>query len=131
MSENGQNGTEHRRNTDGLKPPWQPGQSGNPKGRPRGTGLTDRLRAILDEEHAGKNVAEALMRAGVKAALEGDYRFWAEILNRIEGKVPDKLVGDAEEAPLRFVLKTQSGEEIDLGDLRAASLNGHADGDGG
>ena len=101
---------------------FMPGQSGNPKGRPRGTGLTDRLRAIVEAD----NAAEELMQAGYNAAKKGDFRFWQEILNRLEGKVPDRLVGDDNEAPLRFTLKC-GDEEIDLGALRAAALNGSGD----
>ena len=33
------------------------------------------------------------MRAGVSAALKGDFRFWQEILNRLDGKVPDRMAG--------------------------------------
>lgn len=77
-------------NTRGLRPAWGPGQSGNKRGRPKGTGLTDRLRKILDKD-AGK-VAQALMEAGVKAACKGDFRFWQEILNRIDGKVPEHQI---------------------------------------
>lgn len=67
---------------------FKPGQSGNLKGRPKGTSLTDKLRKILEREGAsGKQISEALMEAGVKAALEGDFRFWREIIDRIDGPV--------------------------------------------
>jgi hypothetical protein len=83
----------HQRNTSGLTP-FKPGQSGNPAGRPKGSSLKARLERILSEDD-GK-VAEALAKAGVQAALKGDYRFWAEILNRIDGPVkaetPDEVI---------------------------------------
>jgi hypothetical protein len=74
---------------------FKPGQSGNPKGRPRGTGLTDKLRAVVEgETQDGKPIAEALMRAGVAAAMRGDFRFWKEILDRIDGPVVQKFKGE-------------------------------------
>jgi hypothetical protein len=73
--------------TSGLIP-FKPGQSGNPKGKPKGSGLTARLRKIVEE--SDHDVAEALMKAGVKAALKGDYRFWAHIFDRLDGPVTQK-----------------------------------------
>lgn len=37
-------GVKQKRNTEGLKPPWKPGQSGNPKGRPK-IALAERFRS--------------------------------------------------------------------------------------
>ncbi len=31
------------------------------------------------------------MKAAIKAALKGDFRFWQEILNRVDGKLPDAI----------------------------------------
>ena len=79
--------------------PWKPGQSGNPKGRPKGSGVTDRLKALLDQpvkDGAEMTVAEALAKAAMKAALKGDHRFFKEILDRTEGKVTDKLEVDGD-----------------------------------
>jgi hypothetical protein len=73
--------------TSGLIP-FKPGQSGNPKGKPKGSGLTARLRKIVEEsEH---DVAGILLQAGVKAAIKGDFRFWKEILDRLDGPVTQK-----------------------------------------
>jgi len=72
--------------------PFPPGVSGNPNGRPKGTGLTGRIRAALDKEE-GK-VADALVKAAIEAALNGDFRFWQEIINRVDGKVADKVTGE-------------------------------------
>ena len=68
---------------------FKPGHSGNPKGRQKGTSLTDRLRKIVEENEG--QVGEALMKAAVKAALQGDWRFWNSIVERIDGKVADQL----------------------------------------
>jgi hypothetical protein len=79
---------------DNLRPPWEKGQSGNPKGRPKGRGVTDRLKELLNEDD-GK-ISDALAKSIIKAALKGDYRFVREILDRVEGKVTDKLDIDGE-----------------------------------
>lgn len=88
---------------------WRPGQSGNPKGRPKGkVGLTDRLRSLLltpiagrgvDKNRKGKKspqlVADELIGLAVQAARKGDYRFFQHVYERIEGKVPEHLVIEA------------------------------------
>jgi hypothetical protein len=69
---------------------FKPGTSGNPKGAKPGRTLTSRIRAILDVD----DNAERLVQAGIKAAMSGDFRFWQELLNRMDGKVLDKVIGD-------------------------------------
>lgn len=74
-----------------------PGQSGNPNGRPKGRSITSRLRDILEREEIngkplrdGKQVADLVAEALIKGARRGDIRHLQELLNRVEGKVPDK-----------------------------------------
>ena len=62
-----------------------PGRSGNPAGRPKGSGVTDRLRRILEEDDGA--VAEILAQEIVRAARRGDHRFMKLILDRVEGPV--------------------------------------------
>lgn len=69
--------------------PFQPGQSGNPGGRPKTKILTDALRLHLDEkDKAGVTNAEKLARALVARALTGDVSAYREICDRVEGKSP-------------------------------------------
>ena len=70
----------------------KPGEVRNPKGRPKGTGITDKLRKILDDNE-GKG-AQALADAIYAAALSGDPRIISIVLDRIEGKVTDRLEVD-------------------------------------
>ena len=77
-----------------LRPPWKKGESGNPKGRPKGMNVTARLKRILDENEG--QVSEALAKAIIKAALKGDHKFVTTILDRVEGKVTDKLELDGQ-----------------------------------
>jgi len=53
--------------TAGLKPPWQPGQSGNPTGKPKGTtdSVRARLRRFLRKNAPAQAVAK-LRAAGVE-----------------------------------------------------------------
>lgn len=62
-----------------LRPPWKPGQSGNPRGRAEGSRNKATLAALelLDGE------AEALSRKAVELALEGDTTALRLCLERI------------------------------------------------
>lgn len=81
----------------------------NRRGRPLGRTLSEMIREVLNEEAVdkagrptGKTIKEMLARRAVRAAAEGDFRFFREILDRTEGKAPDSQVApDAvETAPL-------------------------------
>ena len=121
---------------------WRPGQSGNPKGRPKGkVGLTDRLRSLLltpiegrsvDKDRKGKKapqlVADELMGLAVQAARKGDYRFFQHIYERIEGKVPEHLVieaakqmiaQEAEALAMRFVKLATEVADVMFGVTKA------------
>jgi hypothetical protein len=76
---------------------WQPGQSGNPGGRPKKTPITDELRRLLDEEYAGrerrfKGLSNARVLALVmyEEAIAGSLPAAKEIAERCEGKVPQR-----------------------------------------
>ena len=77
------------------KPPthtqFKQGNPGGP-GRPKGSSLTRHLRAILEEEHRGVTVAEALVRIATQRALKGDYRFFKEIFDRAEGRSVERVM---------------------------------------
>lgn len=87
-----------------LRPPWKPGESGNPAGNPVGTiSITAALRAMLDHDTKTDNpvtgeknvkmkvsqrlalsiIARAIMKGGDKAA--------EMILERMEGKLAQPL----------------------------------------
>ena len=61
--------------------PFEPGQSGNPAGKPRGT--RNRVLAALDK--IGDEAADDVLRAAVTAAKGGDMRATELILSRASG----------------------------------------------
>jgi hypothetical protein len=73
---------------ENLKP-WQPGQSGNPAGRPKGIKfLSEALRETLSTAAPdGTSWTEKVARALIDRACEGDPAAFREIADRIEGKV--------------------------------------------
>tara|TARA_B100001123_G_C15308018_1_gene1023368 strand:+ start:1264 stop:1704 length:441 start_codon:yes stop_codon:yes gene_type:complete len=88
---------------------WKKGQSGNPKGRPKGKTLSEEIKAMLHDELKGGDGLthlEAIARVMVKEALKGKFPFAKEILERTEGKVADKTE-----------LTGASGDPIEILDL--------------
>src|SRR5262249_55501187 len=102
---------------------WKPGESGNPKGRPRKQPLTDILRAVLAEQIPDapdprqSQLAHALIRNWVLEAIRTkDTTMISEIFNRIEGKVQDRLaLGGEDGEPIRI-------ERIDVKQLTDEEL---------
>lgn len=82
--------------------PWKPGQSGNPSGRPRGTeNSATRLRRLLDAVQTARHpvtkemedftTLELMDAALIARAMKGDVVAYREVLDRLEGKVPQAL----------------------------------------
>ena len=78
-------------------------EAANRKGRPKGRSLQDHLRKILEDEVTGEQLCDALVKVAIEHALKGDFKFWHEIIERIDGKVPNRIA-DAEGSSLTFVL---------------------------
>ena len=82
-------------NQSGLTP-FKKGDIGNPKGiNNKRRVFTDKLIQLIEE----KGLDDPFVRAGLKAAMEGDFNFWKYIYERIEGKMPEKGDKDDLEAP--------------------------------
>jgi hypothetical protein len=88
---------------------FMPGQSGNPGGRKKGTSITAILNRKLDElGDDGRSRAEKIAEVIVREAEAGDYKFVDMLLQRTEGKIPDKVLNvTAAEA------KQMSDEELE------------------
>ena len=81
-------------NTSGLRP-WQPGQSGNPGGRPKKLPITDALRELVDKgavpQKKAATLAGQLAQQLVRAALKGKMAPLVEVIDRIEGKARQRI----------------------------------------
>jgi hypothetical protein len=69
-------------NKNGKATQFKKGETGNPNGRPKGKTLTERVRDILE---TNPDKAQAIVDAGVAAAIEGDFQFWKYLFDRLEG----------------------------------------------
>ena len=77
----------------GIGKPPAPGPHGKP-GRPPNTSgrpLTHYLKQALQEccEETGQPFGEKLIEMAVQEAVGGNYKFFKEIYDRVEGKVPE------------------------------------------
>jgi hypothetical protein len=87
--------------------PFQPGQSGNPNGRPKTRPFKDALRKAIeaagDDNSALKLVAAALLAK----AQEGDVPAIKEIADRLDGKVAQPISGDDEGDAIKVIHKIE------------------------
>lgn len=105
---------------------WQKGQSGNPKGRPKGVTLSEAYRRMLmtvdPRDPEGRTYGELIALAQARAAIKGSTQAAAEIANRTEGKAPQAIeltqaspadmdrLSDAELETIILAWKTERGE---------------------
>ena len=68
---------------------FQPGQSGNPNGRPKSRPIAAAIKAILTKNNNAD--LKAIAQTAVDAAKDGDYRYAREVIDRVDGKVADKI----------------------------------------
>ena len=98
MSKN--NGNNQHSNSNGNVPlreyQWKPGQSGNPKGRPKGVSITGAIRELVAAGLNGKDLEKALATVAIQRALSGDYKFYQLVVERLDGKVPDMIESQGE-----------------------------------
>jgi hypothetical protein len=84
---------------------FQPGQSGNPTGKPKQKPLRDALLlAIKRVDKDDKIKLNAMAEALVEKALAGDVMAFREIADRVEGKVAQQTIvtGDEDGGPVRL-----------------------------
>jgi hypothetical protein len=114
--------------TDHLSP-WKPGQSGNPAGRPKGRTvgavLRDRLAATPDDDE--RPLADRVTDVIVREALAGDIRFVELLLNRTEGKVPDRVLHSDDDATPPRITPANRSRPDDLGGSAAGGSPGSGD----
>ena len=85
---------------------WKKGESGNPNGRPKGSGLTDLLLKEIEKIHPTdkdkKTWKQLIVEATMRLAIKGNAAALHEIWERIDGKVMLPIGGD-EDHPVSFI----------------------------
>jgi len=99
-----------------LRPPWQPGQSGNPAGRPPGSvGLVNYLKRLLQEpadDEPGKTKGEQIMDELARRARRGRSPKLIQILlDRVEGPVQQTIAHTVMPAVVVRVVNEKAHDE--------------------
>jgi hypothetical protein len=91
-------------NPENIEPyKFEPGQSGNPSGRPKGTKnpstilkemLEEELEVVIDGVKVKKTFKDLIVRKLIKKANDGDLRAIQEIFDRVEGKAKQEIQHD-------------------------------------
>lgn len=77
--------------------PFQPGQSGNPGGRPKEKAFRMALKAEIE---AHPNTLPEIARKLIGKCRKGDLAAIREFADRIDGRVPQAIVGDDDHPPV-------------------------------
>lgn len=90
--------------------PWKPGQSGNPEGRRIDKPYRDALLLALHRPEDMKpppGKLSRLVETALKKAIEdGDSAMIRDTADRLDGKVPQGIIGGAEnDAPLKVTFE--------------------------
>ena len=85
--------------------PFAPNVSGNPEGRPKKEkSFAAMLRIAINEAtESGGTKLRAVADALVDKAVSGDVPAIKELADRIDGKVPQAIIGDDDEAAISVV----------------------------
>jgi hypothetical protein len=110
------------KNTSGLLPPWKPGQSGNPTGRPKKRPITDEYFQILGEPipeeiraMVNKQFNQEILQPGATWARAGAVRRVMDMIMP-NGHPASKEIREAIEgkAPLRLEIQGTQRKEVTL-----------------
>ena len=81
----------------------KPGEVRNPTGKTGCRSVVEQIRRMMDEERGGKNLADAIAEKVIQEALKGNFQFCREIIDRVDGKVADKLEARIEQLEVAYV----------------------------
>lgn len=105
-------------NEQNLNPPWKKGQSGNPKGKPKGTRNRSTIVREWIESSAtdgeGGQVSDQLVRALIKKASQGDVMAFRELMDSAFGKITDKIETKHQYTKMGDVIIDMNGEVKEL-----------------
>lgn len=85
---------------------FKPGQSGNPKGRPkRDWTWAGELQKAAEEAINGVSIKEAMAKSMVKESLKGNVQAFNAIVNRMDGMPQQDITsaGEAIQGPTVFI----------------------------
>jgi len=75
--------------------PAKPGECRNPNGRPKGSDLTSVIRRALEEAgKRGETHGERLVKLAMYHAAKGDFRYFKEIIDRMNGPTLTQAAGN-------------------------------------
>lgn len=117
----------HRKSTGRRRPsekslanlrPFQPGVSGNPKGRPKSKTLSEHYRAKLNEVVPGdpqqRTYGELIASSMVIQAAQGEIAAARELADRTEGRAPQSIALDANLMDWRDLARQAGLSEADV-----------------
>lgn len=88
--------------------PFQPGQSGNPNGRPKTKPFRDAILRALEAAGDEAALLDAVATALVVKASSGDVQAIKELADRMDGKVPQAVIGgDEDDPPIQTVTRIE------------------------
>lgn len=86
---------------------FQPGQSGNPNGRPKSKPFKDALKKAVAEAGADDEALKLVAAALLEKAKSGDVQAIKELADRMDGKVTQPVAGDDDADPINVVHKIE------------------------
>ena len=92
---------------------FQPGQSGNPGGRPKEKPFREALRLELAAAGEDNKALRTIARALIDKAAEGDMAAIREVADRVDGKVAHAIVNDEESGPLQIIVRRFTDAAVD------------------
>lgn len=79
--------------------------TGNSKGRTPGISVLQQIKKIINEsttQGENRDIAKALAQACIKHALEGDFRFMKEIMDRLDGPIKNDITIGGQSVTVKF-----------------------------
>jgi hypothetical protein len=101
---------EKRAQKRGPGRPFQKGQSGNPRGRPKNeNSLTALLRKeihkICPEDRQNRTYGELIVQATIRLAMKGNATALTLVWGRLDGKVPPAVIEPVGPAETRLIVR--------------------------
>lgn len=105
----------------GLKPPWKPGETGNPNGRPKGQRnyATIYREALIKlaklNDKSPEELEDEILSKGLLNARKGNYSFYKDVLDRLHGKALERtdLTTGGKPFPILNGLSTHNSNQED------------------